>query len=76
MPGGDSLEGPGLAISRAFGDHYIKDFGLISEPELTHRRLTSKDQFAILATDGVSSIVPAMNSRNIRKTCLKTILSS
>lgn len=55
MPNGNTLEGPGLAISRAFGDHYIKDFGLISEPELTHRRITSKDQFVILATDGVNA---------------------
>lgn len=53
MPNGNTLEGPGLAISRAFGDYYIKDFGLISEPELTQRRITDTDQFAILATDGV-----------------------
>lgn len=46
-------ESPGLAMSRAFGDYCIKEFGLISVPEVTHRSITSRDQFIILATDGV-----------------------
>ncbi|KAM7485035.1 hypothetical protein LguiA_001044 [Lonicera macranthoides] len=57
MPNGEALEGPGLAISRAFGDYFVKDFGLISEPEVTQRHLTSRDQFAILATDGVWDVL-------------------
>lgn len=52
-----TVEGPGLAISRAFGDYYIKDFGLISEPELTSRNITHRDQFVILATDGVWDVM-------------------
>lgn len=43
----------GLAISRAFGDYCMKDFGVISVPQVTHRNITSRDQFVILATDGV-----------------------
>ncbi|KAA0048045.1 hypothetical protein IC582_011554 [Cucumis melo] len=50
-------ESPGLAMSRAFGDYCIKDFGLISVPEVTHRSITSRDQFIILATDGVWDVV-------------------
>lgn len=50
MPNGKT---PGLAISRAFGDYCVKDFGLISMPDVTQRRITSGDQFVILATDGV-----------------------
>lgn len=46
-------ESPGLAMSRAFGDYCIKDYGLISVPEVTHRHITNKDQFVVLATDGV-----------------------
>ncbi|KAL7144412.1 hypothetical protein ABFS83_07G010400 [Erythranthe nasuta] len=57
MPKGDTVKGPGLALSRAFGDYYIKDFGLISEPEITQRNITSKDQFVVLATDGVWDVV-------------------
>ncbi|KMT16528.1 hypothetical protein BVRB_3g048220 [Beta vulgaris subsp. vulgaris] len=48
---------PGLALSRAFGDHCMKDFGLISEPEVTERHITNRDQFAILATDGVWDVL-------------------
>ncbi|KAK6161072.1 hypothetical protein DH2020_004453 [Rehmannia glutinosa] len=55
MPNG--VKGPGLALSRAFGDYYIKDFGLISEPEITQRNISSRDQFVILATDGVWDVI-------------------
>lgn len=44
---------PGLAMARAFGDFCLKDFGLISVPEISYRRLTEKDEFIVLATDGV-----------------------
>lgn len=50
MPKGDK---PGLAVSRAIGDHCVKEFGLISVPDVTQRNITNKDQFVILATDGV-----------------------
>nr|AFK37152.1 unknown [Medicago truncatula] len=54
MPNGKT---PGLAISRAFGDYCMKDYGLISVPDVTHRKLTTGDQFIILATDGVWDVV-------------------
>lgn len=54
MPNGKT---PGLAISRAFGDYCMKDYGLISVPDVTHRKLTARDQFIILATDGVWDVV-------------------
>ncbi|PSS26508.1 Protein like [Actinidia chinensis var. chinensis] len=50
-------ESPGLAMSRAFGDYCVKDFGLISVPEVTQRHITGKDQFVVLATDGVWDVV-------------------
>ena len=50
LPGRDS---PGLAMSRAFGDYCVKDYGVISAPEVTQRRITARDKFVILATDGV-----------------------
>lgn len=57
MPNGETPGGPGLALSRAFGDYFIKDFGLISEPEVTQRNITRDDQFVILATDGVWDVI-------------------
>lgn len=53
LPNNDS---PGLAMARAFGDFCLKDFGLISVPEVSYRRLTEKDEFVVLATDGVGYI--------------------
>ncbi|KAJ3676115.1 hypothetical protein LUZ60_003527 [Juncus effusus] len=50
-------ESPGLAMSRAFGDYCVKDYGLISVPDVVYRRVGSGDQFAILATDGVWDVV-------------------
>ena len=47
---------PGLAMARAFGDFCLKDYGLISTPEVFYRRLTDKDEFVVLATDGVRGI--------------------
>jgi len=44
---------PGLAMSRAFGDFRLKDHGVIAVPEISQHRITSKDQFLVLATDGV-----------------------
>jgi serine/threonine protein phosphatase PrpC len=56
-------ESPGLAMSRAFGDYCVKDYGVISAPEVTQRRMSSKDRFVILATDGVTSSLSKTNPR-------------
>lgn len=45
---------PGLAMARAFGDFCLKEFGIISVPEVSYRRITERDEFIVLATDGVS----------------------
>ncbi|KAJ4915932.1 putative protein phosphatase 2C 6 [Raphanus sativus] len=54
LPNSDS---PGLAMARAFGDFCLKDYGLISVPDINYRRLTERDQFIILATDGVWDVL-------------------
>ncbi|KAE8731837.1 putative protein phosphatase 2C 18 [Hibiscus syriacus] len=54
LPNNDS---PGLAMARAFGDFCLKDFGLISMPDVFYRRLTERDEFIILATDGVWDVL-------------------
>ncbi|XVE91180.1 hypothetical protein DITRI_Ditri20bG0133700 [Diplodiscus trichospermus] len=54
LPNNDT---PGLAMARAFGDFCLKDFGLISIPDVFYRRLTERDEFVILATDGVWDVL-------------------
>lgn len=46
-------DAPGLAMARAFGDFCLKEYGVISMPEFSHCLLTEKDQFIVLASDGV-----------------------
>ncbi|XP_022742192.1 probable protein phosphatase 2C 33 [Durio zibethinus] len=54
LPNNDS---PGLAMARAFGDFCLKDFGLISVPEISYRHLSDKDEFIVLATDGIWDVL-------------------
>lgn len=46
-------DAPGLAMARAFGDFCLKEYGVISIPEFSHRLLKERDQFIVLASDGV-----------------------
>nr|XP_043628699.1 probable protein phosphatase 2C 66 [Erigeron canadensis] len=48
---------PGLAMARAFGDFCLKDYGLISVPDVFYHRIIEKDEFVILATDGVWDVL-------------------
>ncbi|KHN37255.1 Hypothetical protein glysoja_013470, partial [Glycine soja] len=52
-----NIDSPGLAMSRAFGDFCLKDFGVISAPDFSYHRLTQRDQFVVLATDGVCDVL-------------------
>ncbi|KAL8517803.1 hypothetical protein ACS0TY_009211 [Phlomoides rotata] len=48
---------PGLAMARAFGDFCLKEFGLISVPDIFYRRITDVDEFVVLATDGIWDVL-------------------
>ncbi|KAE8660918.1 putative protein phosphatase 2C 52 [Hibiscus syriacus] len=50
-------DAPGLAMARAFGDFCLKEYGVISMPEFSHRLLTERDQFIVLASDGVWDVL-------------------
>ncbi|GJN28499.1 hypothetical protein PR202_gb16632 [Eleusine coracana subsp. coracana] len=50
-------DAPGLAMARAFGDFCLKDHGLICTPEVYYRKLSEKDEFLVLATDGVWDVL-------------------
>ncbi|PIN01832.1 Serine/threonine protein phosphatase [Handroanthus impetiginosus] len=66
LPNNDS---PGLAMARAFGDFCLKDFGLISVPEISHRRITDKDEFVVLATDGIWDVLSNKEVVDIVSSC-------
>ncbi|XP_062223330.1 probable protein phosphatase 2C 14 isoform X2 [Phragmites australis] len=48
---------PGLAMARAFGDFCLKDHGVISMPDVSYHHITEKDEFIVLATDGVWDVL-------------------
>ncbi|CAM8979783.1 unnamed protein product [Rhodiola kirilowii] len=79
LPNHDS---PGLAMARAFGDFCLKDFGLISVPEVSHRRLTDKDEFVVLATDGIwdvltnKEVIDIIASAPARSSAARTLVES
>lgn len=50
-------DAPGLAMARAFGDFCLKSHGLICKPEVYYRKLSEKDEFLVLATDGIWDVL-------------------
>lgn len=50
-------EFPGLAMSRAFGDFCLKDYGVITIPRVSYRKITDRDEFVVIATDGVWDVL-------------------
>ncbi|KAI3459135.1 hypothetical protein Pfo_015798 [Paulownia fortunei] len=79
LPNNDS---PGLAMARAFGDFCLKDFGLISVPEISYRRITDKDEFIVLATDGIwdvlsnKEVIDIVGSCSTRSHAARTLVES
>ncbi|KAJ6348583.1 hypothetical protein OIU77_006208 [Salix suchowensis] len=79
LPNNDS---PGLAMARAFGDFCLKDFGLISVPDVSYRRLTDKDEFIVLATDGIwdvlsnKEVVEIVASVPLRSSAAKAVVET
>ncbi len=70
---------PGLAMSRSMGDRVAAECGVVSEPELVERDLTSEDKCIIIASDGVweqignqeagEMVVPFWNARDVEGAC-------
>nr|GMD68769.1 probable protein phosphatase 2C 74 [Ipomoea batatas] len=68
-----------LAVSRAFGDHHLKEL-IISEPDILKLPLTSDCQFLILASDGLwdkvsnqEAVDVVLSENNSMKSCKKLV---
>ncbi|KAF8065913.1 protein phosphatase 2C 68 [Scenedesmus sp. PABB004] len=46
-----------LAMSRALGDHALRPFGVIAEPDIAHYSRRAGDEFLLLASDGLWGVV-------------------
>eukprot|EP01066_Platyproteum_vivax_P008903 Platyproteum_vivax@DN3857_c0_g1_i1.p1 len=56
---------PGLAMSRAIGDHVGATVGVIAEPDVAEYTITPDDQFIIVATDGVWEFISSQEAVDI-----------
>lgn len=55
----------GLAMSRSIGDHAVKHVGVIAEPVVSHHEVQDKDDFIILASDGVWEFISSQEATDI-----------
>jgi len=75
-------DSPGLAMARAFGDFCLKDYGVISVPEVSYRQLTERDLFIVLASDGIwdvlsnDEVVHIVASAPTRSTAARALVES
>lgn len=56
---------PGLAMSRSLCDTVAKIAGVISEPEITERRLGASDRFLVLGSDGLFEFMSSQEVADI-----------
>lgn len=63
-----------LAMSRSFGDLRLKEPQplVISEPEIRVEELTPKDQFIIIASDGLWDVLSDQKAVDVARKCLTT----
>ncbi|KAI3465723.1 hypothetical protein Pfo_022386 [Paulownia fortunei] len=75
-------DAPGLAMARAFGDFCLKEYGVISIPEFSHRILSDRDKFVVLASDGVwdvlsnEEVVEIVSSAPTRSSAARILVES
>lgn len=75
-------DAPGLAMARAFGDFCLKEYGVISIPEISHRILTESDKFIVLASDGIwdvlsnEQVIEIVSSSPTRSTAARMLVDS
>lgn len=60
-----------LAMTRAFGDHCLSNFGITAEPEITIIERENDDQFVILASDGLWDVVSDTEACELTTRCFK-----
>lgn len=60
-----------LAMTRAFGDHVLRDVGVIPDPEITAINRTPEDQFLILASDGLWDVLGDGEACNLTHRCFQ-----
>jgi len=73
-----------LIITRAFGDHSLKRYGVIATPHISKHFVSEKDKYLVLASDGVWDVImdeellklsqTVLNADEFSKLIIKTAL--
>ncbi|KAH8095177.1 protein serine/threonine phosphatase [Aureococcus anophagefferens] len=56
----------GLAMGRSIGDNAVKRIGVIAEPEVRTHEVSDRDDFLVMATDGVWEFIPNEEAIELR----------
>lgn len=56
---------PGTAFSRSIGDSIAKELGVCAEPEILARKISTRDKYVIIASDGVFEFLTNQNVADI-----------
>jgi serine/threonine protein phosphatase PrpC len=56
-----------LALTRALGDHSLRKYGVIAEPDTNKIQLTNNDKYVIIASDGIWDVLKEDDIKNIIK---------
>ena len=73
-----------MAVTRALGDHALKDQGVICAPDVSRHVLNSEDKLLVIASDGLWDVVNeneltkyimVPSTKEIAKDLLKTALA-
>ena len=65
----DDTKGPGLSMSRSFGDFLSKEIGVCCEPDIFRYELKEDDKFIVVASDGVWEFMSNENVMNTIVNC-------
>eukprot|EP00803_Ostreobium_quekettii_P006214 evm.model.scf_208.3 EVM.evm.TU.scf_208.3 scf_208:78279-80318(-) len=60
-----------LSMSRALGDHFLRGAGVVADPEVTIICRDSRDEFMILASDGLWDVMPDEAVSKLARKCLR-----
>lgn len=60
-----------LSMSRAMGDHYLKQFGVIPTPEIKSVERTPDDEFLLLASDGLWMSLTNVEAVGVASACVE-----
>ncbi|WIA37507.1 hypothetical protein OEZ86_014419 [Tetradesmus obliquus] len=61
-----------LAMSRAIGDHALRPYGVIADPDVAHYARQPGDEFLLLASDGLWAVLSNQDAADLKRRMVTT----